>query len=186
MTCLQFLVRLDAGDPDQLDAASLAHARACADCGRALAQAIALEAELRAFLSAPVPAPVSPAFVDRLMARVELAPQPRLSPADVARATVAAFASPPIGIPALAGAVLIAVAAAFGFDPRRVAAAAAPAAVPLTNLLETLARPLPAAGLERDVAVGAVMCAALPLLVLLVGAAWQLGNVIGGRSPRTL
>jgi hypothetical protein len=185
MKCLEFHERHDAGDLASLERDAREHAAACPDCARALAHAAALEAALDAELGG-APAPVGAHFTERLMARVEVMPQARLAPADLARAVAISFASPPIALAGLAGAALLALSAAAGFDPVRISAATVAAAAPLARLVDDLVRPLPAAGAAHELAVAGVLLAGLPLLVLLVGAAWQLGNLIGDRAPRAL
>lgn len=185
MNCGTFLLTLEAGDAGSLGREALEHAAACAVCGRALAEARDLERALEAHLSAGADA--APAgFADRLMTRVERMPQVRLEPADVARATLASFASPPIAASLAAGAALLGFAAANGFDPARLGAATAAALAPVAGLLDRVTPPLPAAGLAGDAALAGLLLTALPLLALLVAAAWQAGTAISGRSARTL
>jgi hypothetical protein len=188
MNCLHFHELLDAGEAASLlreDHEARTHAGSCEGCRRALDQAIALEAALAAAPADDLVA-ASPDFTDRLMARVEVMPQARLAPADLARSMAAAFATPPVATSALAAAVLIGLAASAGFDPRRISAATTAAAAPLARLVEEISRPLPAAGLAHDVAVTGMLLAGLPLLAVFLGAAWQVGNLIGERTPRTL
>lgn len=185
MNCGQFLLHLEAGDAGSLDRDALAHAGACELCGRALAEARALERALEAHLAAGA-SPVPDGFTDRLMARVERMPQARLAPADVARATLAAFASPPIATSLAAAAALLGFAWASGFDAARMNAAFAAVSAPLAGVLDGLLRPLPATGLAADIAVTSLLLACMPVLALLLAAAWHLGNLIGERTPRAL
>lgn len=185
MTCLEFHRRLDAGDLATLGREAREHAASCPECARALAHAEALEAALESDLGG-VPEAVGPHFTERLMARVEVLPQSRVAPADLARAVATSFASPPIALSAIAAAALLGVAAASGFDPARIAARAATAGAPLARIVDDLVRRLPAAGAAHDVGIASLVLAALPLLALLVTAAWQLGTLIGGRAPRAL
>jgi hypothetical protein len=185
MKCLEFHERLDAGDLASLERDAREHAASCPDCARALEQAAALEAVLDAELGG-APEPVGAHFTERLMARVEVMPQARVAPADLLRAVTASFASPPIALAGLAGAALLALSAAAGFDPARISAAAVSAAAPLARLVDDLVRPFPATGAAHELAVAGVLLAGLPLLALLVAAAWQLGNLIGDRAPRAL
>lgn len=185
MNCLEFLERLDAGDVASLDHDSRLHAKGCAGCRAALESATTLEAALLASFDEPA-VPASPEFVDRLMARVERTPQARPLPLEIARSTVAAFASPPIAAAAAGAVVLLGVAAAFGFDPRRVTEAVIATTAPAARMTETLLAPLPATGLAHDLVVGGLLCAALPLLAVLLAGAYQLGNLIGERAPRAL
>jgi hypothetical protein len=185
MNCGRFLLLLEAGDTGSLDSAALGHAASCELCGRALAEARALERSLEAHLAGG-PGPVPADFTNRLMARVETMPQVRVAPADVVRATLAAFATPPIAASVAAAAALLGFAAAYGFDPARMSAAAGNAMAPLTRAFEGVARPLPASGLAYDFAVAGVLLAGLPVLAVLVAAAWQLGTAIGERTPRAL
>ncbi len=185
MNCLEFQERLDTGDVASLDAAARAHAEGCAACRDTLERTVALEAALLAdFREADEPA--SPGFVDRLMARVELAPQSRVAPSEIARATLAAFATPPIAAAAAFAAALLGVAAAYGFDPQRMATAATAAAAPAARLVDRLAAPLPATGLAHELTLAGVLCAVVPLFAVLLAGAWRLGNLIGERSPRAL
>lgn len=73
MNCLEFERWLDAGEPEHLPAAALAHVRECARCERALARARSLETALeRQFGPALLRDETVPAaFADRVMARVE-------------------------------------------------------------------------------------------------------------------
>jgi len=185
MKCLEFHERLDAGDLASLPRDAREHAASCADCARALEHAAALEAALVAELGGALE-PVGPHFAERLMARVEVMPQSRLAPADLARAVAASFASPPIALGALARTALLALSATTSFDPARISAVAVAAAAPLARFTDDLARPLPAAGPAHAIAVTGVLVAGLPLLGLLVVAAWQFGNLIGDRTPRAL
>lgn len=185
MNCGTFLVTLEAGDAGSLGREALEHAEACEVCGRALAEARALERALEAHLAAGADA--APAgFADRLMSRVERMPQAKFEPADVARATLAAFASPPIAASLAGAAVLLGFAAANGFDPARLGAATAAAAAPIAHLLDRVTSPLPSTGLAGGLASAGVLLAGLPLLALLVAAAWQAGAAIAGRTARTL
>jgi hypothetical protein len=185
MNCGRFLLLLEGGDTRSLDPGALDHAAVCELCGRALAEARAVESSLEAHF-AEGPAPVPADFTDRLMARVETMPQARLLPADVARATLSAFATPPIAASVAGAASLLGFAAALGFDPARMSAVTATAMAPLARALEGLARPLPAGGVAYDFALAGLALAGLPVLAMLVAAAWLLGNAIGERSPRTL
>ena len=185
MNCGRFLLLLDGGDARSLDPDALAHAASCELCGRALAEARSLERSLEEhFADGPMLVPAD--FADRLMARVETMPQVRLAPADVARATLSAFATPPIAASVVGAAALLGIAAALRFDPARMSAITAAAMAPFARVLEMLARPLPAGGLAYDVALAGMALAGLPVLAMLVAAAWLLGNAIGERSPRTL
>ena len=185
MNCGRFLLLLEGGDTRSLDPAALGHAASCELCGRALAEARALERSLEAHF-ADGPAFVPADFTDRLMARVETLPQVKVAPADIARATLSAFATPPIAA-SLAGAVaLLGFAAAFGFDAARMSAVTAAAMAPFARALESFARPLPANGLAYDVALGGLALACLPVLAMLVAAAWLLGNAIGEKTHRAL
>ena len=186
MKCLDFHVRLDAGDLATLDAEARAHASACADCARALAHAEQLEALLVAELGPAPVAAVPHEFTDRLMALVEDAPQATLEPALLARSVAATFTAPAIAVPALAGAALLGFAATLGFDPARISATVLRTAEPLARLAGDLARPLPATGTAHDLAVAGLALSAVPLLALALAAAWQLGSVIADRTPRTL
>lgn len=186
MKCLEFHARLDAGDLDTLDAAARAHAAACPACARALADAEQLEALLGEELGPTPVAAVTHEFTDRLMARIEGTPQARLEPATLARSVAAAFATPMIALPALAGAGLLAFAASAGFDPTRIAATATTAGAPVARLFVELVRPLPASGTAHDIAVTSLALAAVPLVALAVAALWQLGQAIGERAPRAL
>ena len=185
MNCGRFLLLLEGGDTRSLDPEALGHAASCELCGRALAEARALERSLEAHF-ADGPAPVPADFTDRLMARVETLPQVRLAPADIARATLSAFATPPIAASVAGAALLLGFAAALGFDPARMSAVTAAAMAPLARSLESFARPLPAGGIAYDVALTGLALAGLPVLAMLVAAGWLLGNAIGGRSPRAL
>jgi hypothetical protein len=185
MKCLEFHERLDAGDLASLDRDARAHAASCPDCALALEHAAALEAALGADLGG-APEVIGPHFTERLMGRVEMMPQVRLAPAGLARAVAAGFASPPVALAGLAGAALLALSAAGGFDPRRITAAALAAAEPLARLAEAVVRPLPATGTAHDVAVAGLLLAVLPLFALLLAGAWQLGNAIAHRPPRPL
>lgn len=183
MNCGAFLLRLDAGDAGSLGADALAHAEGCELCGRALAQARALERALESHF-APEPAGANREFTDRLMARVECLPQIRLAPAEVARATLAAFATPPLAVALAAAVALLGCAAANGFDPARIGAAVGAALAPFARVLDALARPLPASGLSADFAAAGLAVGVLPLAALLLAAAWRLGNLIGEKTPR--
>ena len=186
MKCLEFHVRLDAGDLATLDAEARAHAAACADCARALAHAEQLEALLAAeFASAPLAA-VPHEFTDRLMARVEATPQLRWDPAALARSAGSALAAPAIAVPALAGVALLAFAATQGFDAARISRAVTSASEPLARVAAELVRPLPTSGAAHEVAVAGLALAGLPLLAVAIAAAWQLGNAIADRTPRAL
>jgi hypothetical protein len=184
MTCGRFITLLDAGDTATLGAEALEHAANCEFCGRALAEARALEHALERHLAASTTVPA--AFTDRLMSRVEAMPQARLAPADVLRGMLAAFATPPIAASAIAAALLLGFAASAGFDLSVLAARAGVVTAPLTQLLEIVSRPLPTQGLAHDLAVASLVLAVLPLVALLTAAAWQVGNLIGERTPRTL
>ncbi len=185
MNCGTFLLTLEAGDAASLGREALDHAAACEVCGRALAEARALERALEAHLAAGADA--APAgFADRLMSRVERMPQAKLEPADVARATLGAFAAPPIAASLAAATALLGFAAANGFDPERLGAATAAAAAPVAGLLDRLASPLPTTGLAGGLAYAGILLAGLPLLALLVAAAWQAGTAISDRNARTL
>jgi hypothetical protein len=185
MNCGRFLLLLEAGDTGSLDATALGHAASCELCGHALAEARALERSLEAqFASGPEPVPAD--FADRLMARVQSMPQVRVAPAEVARATLAAFATPPIAASVAGAAALLGFAVACRFDPARMSAASGAAMAPFARLLESVVRPLPAGGLAYDVTVAGLVLAGLPVLVVLVAAAWLLGNAIGERAPRAL
>jgi len=185
MNCGRFLLLLDAGDAASLDREALAHAESCELCARALAEALALERELASHLGPAAEAPPA-GFADRLMARVERMPQSRLAPADVARATLAAFATPPIAASLAGAAALLGFAWANGFDAGRMTATTAAAAAPLAGLMNAVTRPLPTTGLAADLAVAGVLLAGVPVLLLLLGGAWLLGNLIGERAPRPL
>jgi hypothetical protein len=185
MNCGRFLLLLEGGDTRSLDAGALDHAAACELCGRALAEARDLEHSLEEhFAVGPMAVPAN--FTDRLMARVETLPQVRLAPADIARATLSAFATPPIAASVAGAASLLGFAAAFGFDPARMSAVTATAMAPLARVLEGFGRPLPVSGVAYDVALAGLALAGLPVLAMLVAAAWLLGNAIGERSPRAL
>lgn len=183
MNCDGFLLALEAGDAASLDRAALAHAESCAPCGRALAGAIALERALAARL-APEAGPVPAGFADRLMARVEHMPQARVSLADVARGALASFATPPLALSAAAAAALLGCAAAFGFDLGRLTETAGAAMAPLARVLDEVARPFAASGPAHGFALAGVVLAGLPLLAVLLAAAWQMGSLIGERAPR--
>ena len=185
MNCGRFLLLLEAGDAGSLDREAIAHAEACELCGRALAEARALERALETHLAAGA-APAPAGFTDRLMTRVERMPQSRLAPADVARATLAAFATPPIATSLAAAAALLGFAAANGFDPARMTAATAAAAAPFARVLGALTGPLPTTGLAGEFAMAGLVVAGLPILAVLLAAAWQLGNAIADRTPRAL
>jgi len=185
MNCGRFLLLLEGGDVRSLGAEALGHAASCELCGRALAEARSLEHSLAEHF-AESPALVPADFTDRLMARVETMPQVRLAPADVARATLSAFATPPIVASVAGAALLLGFAAAFGFDPARMSAVTAAAMAPIARALEGFAQPLPAGGLAYDVTLAGLALAGLPVLAMLVAAAWLVGNAIGERSPRAL
>lgn len=188
MNCGSFLLLLESletQDTASLGPEALAHAEGCALCGRALAEARALERALTSHCAAgEEPAPAG--FTDRLMARVERMPQVRLAPADVARATLAAFATPPIAASLAAAAALLGFAAANGFDPGRIGAAAGIALAPFARVLDALAHPLPATGLAREIAGAGLVVGVFPLAALLIACAWWLGTLIGEKSPRAL
>ncbi len=186
MKCLEFHARLDAGDLDTLDTAARAHAAASPACARALADAEQLEVLLAEELGPTPVAAASHEFTDRLMARVEDTPQARLELATLARSVAAAFATPPIALPALAGAGLLALAASAGFDRAHITAAAASAGAPIARLAADVVRPLPASGTAHDIAITSLALAAVPLVALAVAALWQLGQAIGERTPRAL
>ena len=185
MNCGRFLLLLEGGDTRSLDREALGHAASCELCGRALAEARSLERSLEAHI-ADGPALVPTDFTDRLMARVETLPQIRVAPADVARATLSAFATPPIAASVAGAVALLGFAAALGFDPARMSAVTATAMAPFARALDGLARPLPAGGLAYDVALAGLALAGLPVLAMLVAGAWLLGNAIGEKTPRAL
>ncbi len=185
MNCGTFLLALEAGDAASLSREALAHAEGCTLCGRALAEARDLERALASHLSAAdetVPA----GFTDRLMTRVERMPQVRLAPSDVARASLAALATPPIAVSLAVGVALLGFAAANDFDPVRIGAATGGALAPLARVADTVARPLTATGLSGVIADAGLVAGLLPLAAALLAAAWWLGRLIGEKSPRAL
>jgi hypothetical protein len=199
VNCLEFERWLDAGEPEHLPAAALAHVRECARCERALARARSLEAALeRQFGPALLPHETVPAaFADRVMARVERGEARGvrwLTLPDALPWWVRVPAEPPVAFAAAAAALLLwrADLLLSGVRAWAPALAGAPArAAELVNAsgfgaaLHALASVfVPGPDAPWSV-VGAMAIAVAPLLALAGYGMWRLGERLADRPGVT-
>jgi hypothetical protein len=200
VNCLEFERSLDAGEPERLPVAVLAHVRGCARCERALARARSLESALvRHFASAlELDERVPASFADRVMARVERCEARGvrwLALPDALPWWVRVPAEPTVALAMTAAALLLwrgdqLLAAMRAWAPGLVVAPARVAESVNTTDLGALARVLasvfvPWPGAHWSV-VTAMAIGVAPLLALAAYGMWYLGERLAGQPGAAL